>query len=304
MELAIDLSTEYGLALEGGGAKGAYQIGVLNAFQEAGMRICAIAGVSVGALNGALFCQGSLAKAENLWKSLTRDCIFPAMENRQNAAAFFRMLQNGGLAINPLRQLITENVDIPKLKASPIPLYVAAFSRERRREVAYDVRKLPDAEICDMLLASAYLPLFRKEKLAGGTFLDGGILDKVPVDLLKRQGVKHIIAIRIFGIGLNRVPLMRLEADETYMEVKPEENLGGMLSFSPERAVYHMQLGYYDGLRFLYGLSGKKYYFDCDKYEKMCYNIESMEKLGAKLGLPRFQVYHPHAFIERIRENS
>lgn len=55
---ALDCSKEYGLVLEGGGAKGAYQIGVWKALMEYGIKIKAIAGVSVGALNGALFLHG------------------------------------------------------------------------------------------------------------------------------------------------------------------------------------------------------------------------------------------------------
>ncbi len=49
----IDLTREYGVVLEGGGAKGAYQIGVWKALLEYGVKIKAVAGVSVGALNGA-----------------------------------------------------------------------------------------------------------------------------------------------------------------------------------------------------------------------------------------------------------
>ena len=52
MRLTLDPSLEYGVVLEGGGARGAYQIGALKAVTEAGIRIGAVAGASVGALNG------------------------------------------------------------------------------------------------------------------------------------------------------------------------------------------------------------------------------------------------------------
>ena len=57
MKPVIDLTKEYGLVLEGGGAKGAYQIGAWKAMREAGVKIKGIAGTSVGALNGALICM-------------------------------------------------------------------------------------------------------------------------------------------------------------------------------------------------------------------------------------------------------
>lgn len=71
MKPVIDLTKEYGLVLEGGGAKGAYQIGAWKAMREAGVKIKGIAGTSVGALNGALICMDDLTNAEKVWE------IFP-----------------------------------------------------------------------------------------------------------------------------------------------------------------------------------------------------------------------------------
>lgn len=58
----LDLTKEYGLVLDGGGARGAYQIGAWKALREAGVKIEAVAGTSVGALNGALICMVTLKK--------------------------------------------------------------------------------------------------------------------------------------------------------------------------------------------------------------------------------------------------
>ena len=48
-----------GLALEGGGARGAFHMGVVKAFLEEGYEIGGITGTSIGALNGAIIVQGS-----------------------------------------------------------------------------------------------------------------------------------------------------------------------------------------------------------------------------------------------------
>ena len=63
MRPLLDLTKEYGLVLDGGGARGAYQIGAWKALKEAGIKIAAVAGTSVGALNGALICMDDLEKA-------------------------------------------------------------------------------------------------------------------------------------------------------------------------------------------------------------------------------------------------
>ena len=64
MRTCIDTSKEYGLVLEGGGAKGAFQIGAWKALIQAGVKITAIAGTSVGGLNGALIASGSVEEAD------------------------------------------------------------------------------------------------------------------------------------------------------------------------------------------------------------------------------------------------
>ena len=67
MRFQLDLTKEYGIVLEGGGARGSYQIGAWKALREAGIKIRGIAGASVGALNGALICMDDLEKAEEIW---------------------------------------------------------------------------------------------------------------------------------------------------------------------------------------------------------------------------------------------
>ena len=71
MEPVLDLTKEYGIVLDGGGAKGAYQIGAWKALKEAGVKINAVAGTSVGALNGALICMDDVENAVRIWGELT-----------------------------------------------------------------------------------------------------------------------------------------------------------------------------------------------------------------------------------------
>ncbi|MFA6939864.1 MAG: patatin-like phospholipase family protein, partial [Clostridiaceae bacterium] len=61
---------EYGLVLAGGGAKGGYEIGVYKSLIKNNINIKAVAGASVGALNGAMIVQGDYEKAAELWKNI------------------------------------------------------------------------------------------------------------------------------------------------------------------------------------------------------------------------------------------
>ena len=66
----LDNTKTYALALEGGGARGAYQVGVWKALAEKGIGFNAVSGTSVGALNGAMFAMGELDKAMDIWQNI------------------------------------------------------------------------------------------------------------------------------------------------------------------------------------------------------------------------------------------
>ena len=78
MELQFDTSKTYSIALEGGGAKGAYEVGVWKALDEAGVQFDAVAGTSVGALNGAMMVMGELEQAIRLWENIKFSQVFDA----------------------------------------------------------------------------------------------------------------------------------------------------------------------------------------------------------------------------------
>ena len=277
MKLRIDLEKEYGIVLEGGGARGAYQIGVWKALREAGMKIRGVAGTSVGALNGALICMDDLEKAEEIWRNMTYSTVFRvddpmiaklkkfgvrSMKMTDAAAEFKRLFSDRGLDIAPLKKLLEETVDEERIRRSPRDFCAASFSVTDRKEEDFDVKEAPPGTMKDMMMASAYFPGFKQEKIGGKTYLDGGSVNNVPVDLLTDRGYKDIIVIRLYGIGVDRRKFMEIPADVTIHEIAPGRNLGGILEFDSARTKKNMKLGYFDGLRFLYGLCGRKYYLD------------------------------------------
>ena len=175
MRLTLDPSLEYGVVLEGGGARGAYQIGALKAVTEAGIRIGAVAGASVGALNGAFLCMGDLKAAEELWGNLAYSQILNVEDETIRAvktlgpkastvpqlmAEARKVVSGRGLDITPFKELLEKYVDEEKIRSSPCDLYVTSLSVTDRREVVFDVKQAPPGTIKDVLLASAFFPAF------------------------------------------------------------------------------------------------------------------------------------------------
>ena len=72
------------LVLSGGGARGAYQIGVWKALEELNIKCDIVTGTSIGSINGALYTQGSLKEAEELWKNIDLETVFPITVDNNN----------------------------------------------------------------------------------------------------------------------------------------------------------------------------------------------------------------------------
>ena len=123
-----------GLVLGGGGARGAYQIGVWKALLEKDIQFEVITGTSVGGLNGALIAQGDYNQALALWEEIETDKVlditFKEVEVLDFSAqvdqlrTFIRTsLQQRGVSSEPLRSLLEERLEAQKIH-SGCPFYV------------------------------------------------------------------------------------------------------------------------------------------------------------------------------------
>ena len=295
MELKIDNSKTYAIALEGGGAKGGYEIGVWQALDEAGIKYNAVSGTSVGALNGGLMAMRDLPRAKDAWNNMKLGKVIELDEEQEEnlSRAFngdiglddvqrlipeaLEIIKNRGLDVAPLRAWVREVVDARAIKESGVELYIATVSITDRKALEVKVNDLPEDQICDMLLASAYHPTFRLEKLGGKFYTDGGFVDTLPLHALVTNGYKDIIAVRIPGIGHNRRFKMPDDVNVTYIATNAD--LGGVLNFDAEQSRRDMAIGYLDAKRVLYGLYGKHYYIERSMTDREALNmlLDSLE---------------------------
>lgn len=276
----FDFSKEYGIVLEGGGAKGAYQIGVWKALRDYGVKIKGVAGVSVGALNGALICMGDYEKAENLWKNISYSSIMNVdddeMEkllnrkfkdiNIQSVGRHSRnIIISGGFDVTPLKQLLDENVDEKKIRESDVEFIMGTFNLSNMKAMEVSADEAEEGYLKDYLMASANFPLFKSSKLNGKTYLDGGITNNVPIDMLINRGYKDIIVIRIYGIGVEKK--IKIPEDVSVTYIAPKIHLCNVLEFDRKKAARNITLGYYDAVRIIKSLAGNEYYINSQKKE-------------------------------------
>ena len=294
MQKRFDSDRIYALALGGGGAKGGYEIGVWRSLFEEGLKYNAVSGTSVGALNGAMMAMRDLEQGEALWKNIRYSQVMDVNDEemgrlfdkdvkaRELTPLIKRALsivRGGGFDVTPLRNLLRQYIDPARIKSSDVDFIAVTYSISDKKEVVVDVRKLPDDEIWDMLLASAYFPAFKNEPLAGGKrFTDGGFSDALPVNPLIERGYSSIIAVRLAG-GLGREKKVRPPEGVSVDYISPKRRLGNTLNFSQEQSNYNIKLGYYDAKRYAYGLEGDYYYLERTMSEREAYN-ELIDLIG------------------------
>lgn len=265
-----------GLVLSGGGARGAYQIGVWKAMRELGIDHCvrAVAGTSIGAINAALFLQGDVERAEQAWLSVQPHQVLswdPKATLRQLLARFsagprswlYELSRIGLFTRSGLNQLIDQFVDLDAISKSPVPAWVACRRLNPGSAPAYPwdlaaagpvqyfrLNYEPPGRIRSYLLASSAIPLvFGAEIIDGFEYADGGIgfpAEHTPVQPVYDFGCDLIIVVyteQTQVINAGRFPNARI------VEISPGRFLGGArgtFDFSQDGIRQRMAQGYAD----------------------------------------------------------
>ncbi len=296
------MKEEFGLVLEGGGAKGSYEIGACKALEEMGVKITAVTGTSVGALNGAMVAQHKIDTAYQLWYNIHPSQVMNIEEEKlkklthleirpDDIRYYLKMLGEiiveGGIDVTPLKKLIKKHVNEEKLRTSDIAFGMVTVSFNDRRALEIFVEDIPYGQIADYLFASANFPLFRSAKIGEKIYLDGGIYDNLPIRMLVNRGYKSLITVRVGGLGrIRKVNLDNLKL----INIEAKESLGGPLDFDTQKARKNLKLGYFDAYRVMKNLSGQYYYINLEYQEDYFVDYfshlspEMVLKIGQTLG--------------------
>lgn len=179
----IKKSKKVGLALGGGGARGCAHVGVIKALIEAGIPIDYIAGTSIGAFVGGVFAAGDIDKLEKYllkvrWKDVVKymDPVLPKQ-------GLF-----GGEKVRILadKMLINHTFDDTK-----IPFTAVATDLETGKEVHLKTGKISEAIRASIAIPGIFTP-FKKD---GKYLLDGGLVNPVPVNVVRKMGADMVIAV-------------------------------------------------------------------------------------------------------------
>lgn len=308
----------YSLVLAGGGGKGAYQIGAWKALMELGISFDAIAGVSIGSINGALIAAGDYDKAVEMWSNVSLDKgvkineALPDPDNlfsKKNWSALFReFLKNGGIDASPARDYVAQYIDEEKVRQSGISLgVVAVHVNQGMTPVEVFIEDMQEGELLEYLMASSSVPLTTNLLTEGERYLDGGVYDNTPVMTLKKRGYNRLIVLDISNIKGVAHNLDFLNSQVVYVRPYDLEELGATFDFSREMIDKRITLGYLDTRKAFSLLAGRIYYFRPDEFRAMVRQygadaVINLEELAHELKLPKAHVYTPDEFILGTKE--
>lgn len=177
----------------GGGARGAAQVGMLQALIRRGIVPDAIYGASVGAINAAGFAGDPTPEGvehiATLWRAITREDVFP--QGRIPSPWRFFQQRESVFPNDGVRRIIRSGLRFERIEDSPVHLEVIATSLTDGRKHWFDRGPAEPA-----ILASAALPaLLPPVTIDGEAFIDGGVADNVPIGRAIEQGAERIFVL-------------------------------------------------------------------------------------------------------------
>lgn len=230
------------LALQGGGAHGAFTWGVLDALLEDGrLRFEGVSGTSAGAMNAVVLAQGLMAGGRDgarealraFWTAVAASLPFdaalptadgqgfrlaPALQMMMQWTHYLSPAQLNPFDLNPLRDILRAQIDVERLRrASPVRLFIATTEANSGK-----LRLFRDDELSvDAVLASACLPrLHRSVMIDGQPHWDGGFAANPAVyPLLLDCRAHDVLLVMLSPLKWEQTPQSASDIDQRMTEL-------------------------------------------------------------------------------------
>jgi NTE family protein len=194
-----DVSTpRTAFVLGGGGLLGAAEVGMLRALIESGVVPDLVIGSSIGAANGALVAQDpsleGLARLESLWSDADEGPFAGTWYERAATVARTAVRTRTALyTADALQDLLERELRTERIEDLAVPFQCCAASVERAEEHWFE-----SGPIIPAVLASSAVPgLFPAYEIDGEHFVDGGIVNSIPLDRARKAGAERVFVLQV-----------------------------------------------------------------------------------------------------------
>lgn len=173
------------LVLGAGGARGMAHIGVIEELEREGHEIIEVIGCSMGAVVGGMYCSGYLPQYRDWLLTLTKSSVWRLLD--------FTFTRQGFLKGEKIFDTILDMTGPQKIENLPVPLTVVATEMLKRQEVI-----IREGDLFQALRASISIPgIFTPVKNDHSIMVDGGVLNPLPLNLVKKQKDAIVVAVNI-----------------------------------------------------------------------------------------------------------
>lgn len=311
------MNNNYALVLAGGGAKCSYQIGAWKALKELGIKIDMISAVSMGAINGAFFCVDDYDGAVNMWRSIEPKYsmkvadLLPNQEYLLNIKNWKMLAQdivkNKGFDLSLTHDFLAKYIDEDKIRNSDIPFSILITDRKNKlipnQVFAKDI---PKGKMAQYILSSSNFLCSRDLCPEGEKFVDGGLHDNLPVNLLRQNGYNKVIILDTSEFKGFHHNLNLNNGEFIYIRPHNIEDLGKTFAFEKNHLEDRLMYGYLDTKKAFSLLLGKFFYFEPEVFRNMLNKygfdtIDKLEDIAHYLKIDRLKIYSEEEFFKKLK---
>jgi NTE family protein len=187
------------LILSGGGARGAFQIGVWKYLQERKWTPDLVCGTSVGAINAVAIGSGMpIDRLFEIWTTFHGPMIYRIRMLRFLANLVFKRPLKPVMDTGPLRKMVTRHLDIDALRKSRMDVIITAVNVLTARLHLFNHHVID----IDHVMASSAIPiLFPWQQIDGEPYWDGGVMANSPLSPALVRGIDEIILVLLSPVG-------------------------------------------------------------------------------------------------------
>jgi NTE family protein len=198
--------TPFTLVLSGGGLKGLAHIGVLRALEERGLVPSLVVGSSIGSLIGAAWAAGvPVSQMDARARLVKRRDVFQVA---RADVAFRRLLAPSLYRREPLEALIASLVGNVTFGDLSRRLLINTVDLHSGMQVMWGLPGLRSVRVADAVAASCALPgIFPPREIDGRAYVDGAIIENLPVRMAASLGQGPILAINVAAMSVRRSAL-------------------------------------------------------------------------------------------------
>lgn len=173
------------LVLGSGGARGMAHLGVIEELEKNGFQIKEVVGCSMGAVVGGIYCAGYLSEYKHWLINLTKLDVFRLLDFTLSAQGFVK----GERVFKAIEEFIGDH----QIENFKIPFTAVASDITNKKEVHYKSGSLFRALRSSIAIPTVFTPI----REGNAQLVDGGVLNPLPMNLIKREPEDWIVAVNL-----------------------------------------------------------------------------------------------------------